>query len=152
MKATPAFKATQSFEAVHSHDRFRLTATAVESGMGFQHVRLQVEDTDSGAAIQLARKELIPLFRAIAVALKPVEDAVAGLPSDPVERASRRVPHLGLPTALQRAHILKAYRQEMADIRERYVQRFDECAERARNPLPYTPPPPGPGDKWDPNS
>jgi len=146
-------KATQSFEAVHSHDRFRLTAQAVESGMGFQHVWLRVEDTDSGAAIQLARSELLPLFRAIAVALKSVEDAVADLPSDPVERAARRVPSSGKYHGWKRGSILKSYAQELDELRERYLLRFDEWTEQIKNPPPFTPPPPPvPEGGWDPNA
>jgi hypothetical protein len=132
-------KATQSFEAVHTHERFRLTARAAESWFGSSYVELLVEDTESGAAIQLKRHELMPLLGAIKEALKAVEDAVAGLPRDPVERASWRIPNHGIATGFLRAHVLKAYAQELADLREKYVQRFDDETRRFNKPKPPTP-------------
>ncbi len=110
-------------------------------------VQLLVEDTKSGAAIRLGRAELTPLLRVIREVVKAVDDAAAGLPSDPVERAARRVPHSGRYHGLQRHHIMKAYAQELDDLRERYVQRFDDWAEKVRNPPPYKPP--VPEGQWD---
>jgi hypothetical protein len=132
-------KATQSFEAVHSHERFRLTARAGESWFGHSYVELLVEDTESGAAFRLKRHELMPLFGAIKEALKAVEDAVAGIPRDPVERAFWRIPSHGISTCFLRAHVMKAYAQELAELREKYVQRFDEATRRVNNP-PASPP------------
>jgi|WetSurMetagenome_2_1015567.scaffolds.fasta_scaffold81577_3 hypothetical protein len=132
-------KATQSFEAVHTHERFRLTARAAESWFGQSYVELLVEDSESGAAIRLKRHELMPLLGVIKEALKAVEDAVAGIPHDPVERASWRIPSHGISTGFLRAHVLKAYAQELAELREKYVQRFDDETRRVSNP-PAPPP------------
>jgi hypothetical protein len=127
-------KATQSFEAVHSHERFRLTARAGESWLGNSYVELLVEDTESGAAIRLKRHELMPLLGAVNEALKAVEDALAGLPTDPVERAARCVPVSSKYHGLQQGKILKAYAQELADLRARYVRQFDDDTTRINNP------------------
>jgi hypothetical protein len=130
-------KAVPSFEAVQKHERFRLTAHAAESGFGWPYVQLLVQDTDSGATLRINRAELMPLLRAIKEILKAVEDAVAGLPSDPVERAARRIPSQGIATSFFRAHVLKAYAQELADLRERYLQRFDDETRKFSSPTPH---------------
>lgn len=123
---------THTFVARRSSGRFHLTATASTKILGGPYLELVVEDAESGALLRLVRPELMPLLAVVKEALKEVEDAAEGLPSDPVERASTRVPHLGFPTSMQRAHILKAYRQEMAELQERFICRFDAAAERIR--------------------
>lgn len=137
----------KTYDSVVYHERFRVTARAAEPYSGDPQVQLLVEDTKSGAAIELGRAELTPLLRVIREVVKAVDDAAAGLPSDPVERAARRVPSSGKYHGLQRFHILKSYNQELDVLRERYVQRFDEWAERVRNPPPYKPP--VPEGQWD---
>ena len=136
----------KTYDAVVYHERFRVTASSPEPYTGAPQVQLVVEDTKSGAAIELSRAELTPLFRVIREVVKAVDDAAAGLPSDPVERAARRVPP-GKYHGLQRNHMLKAYAQELAELRERHILRFDEWAERVRNPPPYKPP--VPEGQWD---
>lgn len=139
-------KVIHSFEAIRSHRQFRVTARAAEPYTGAPQVQLLVEDTKSGAAIELGRAELTPLLRAIREVVKAVDDAAAGLPSDPVERAARRVPS-GKYHGLQRSHMMKAYAKELEDLRERHIQRFDDWGERVRNPPPYKPP--VPEGQWD---
>lgn len=129
-------KPSQTFEAVTSHERFRLTARATEQGFGWQDVQLLVEDKETGAGITLNRKELMPLLGAIKEALKAVEDSAAGLPSDPVERAARRIPGSGMARSMQRGHIIKAYNEEVAELRERWLQRIDAISTRGNTPLP----------------
>jgi hypothetical protein len=108
---------------------------------GYPYVKLLVEDTDAGVAIRLGRAELLPLLHAIKVVLKAVDDAAAGLPSDPVERAARRFQIGGVGGSMFRAHVLKTYAQELADLRERYVQRIDGETRKFNSPKP--PPPVG---------
>ncbi len=122
---------THSFEAVRSYERFCVTARAAEFGSGRPYVQVLVKDTESRSSLRLIRAELMPLLGAVKEVLREVEHAVAGLPSDPVERAARRIPHIGMASSMQRAHILKAYRQELEELRERYVRRFDPAAGRA---------------------
>lgn len=127
---------THSFEAYRYHARFRVTARGAVSGLARPHVELLVEDTESGASFKLIRPELMPLLKAVKEAIKEVEDAATGLPTDPVERASMRIPHRGLATSMQRAHILNAYRQEMAELQERFIERFDAAAEGSKEAKP----------------
>lgn len=122
---------THSFEACRYHARFRVTARGAVSGLARPHVELLVEDTESGASFKLIRPELMPLLKAVKEAIKEVEDAATGLPTDPVERASMRIPHRGLATSMQRAHILNAYREEMEALRNRFVERFDKMTTRS---------------------
>jgi len=121
---------THTFVATRSHERFRITALASSRPCGGPYVELVVEDAEAQSSLKLIRPELMPLLGAVKEALKDVEDGVAGLPRDPVERAAFRVPHSGLATSLHRADVLKAYRQEMAQLQERFIQRFDDAAER----------------------
>lgn len=132
-------KPSQTYEAVTSHERFRLTARATDQGFGWQDVQLRVEDTETGAGITLNRTELMPLLGAIKAALKSVEDSANGLPSDPVERAARRIPGSGMARAMHRGHIIKAYNEEVAELRERWLQRIDAITIKANIPTP----PPG---------
>ena len=136
----------KTYDAVVYHERFRVTARAAEPYSGDPQVQLLVEDTKSGAAIELGRAEVTPLLRVIREVIKAVDDAAAGLPSDPVERAARRVPS-GKYHGLQRSHMMKAYNQELDELQERYVQRFDDWAEKLRNPPPYKPS--VPEGQWD---
>ena len=126
----------RTYEAVTAHERFLLTARVTDQGFGWQHVQLRVEEKETGATIVLARNELMPLLGAIKQALKAVEDDAAGLPSDPVERAARRIPTPGMAGAMQRGHIIKAYDQEVADLRERWLQRIDDITAKANEPSP----------------
>jgi len=123
---------THTFVATRSHKRFQITARLAASGIFPSSAEFVVEDTESRASIKLRRPELMPLLGAIKEALKEVDDAAAGLPGDPVERAAIRVPHSGLATTLHRVHILKAYRQEMAELQVRFVRRFEDEADRIR--------------------
>jgi hypothetical protein len=134
-------KVTHNFQAVRSHERFRVTARAAASGPGRPDVQLLVEDTESRSSLRLLRGELMPVLGIIKEALKVVEDAAAGLPSDPVERAVWRIPSQGIATSFFRGHVLKAYAQELADLRERYVQRIDGETRKFNSPRP--PPPVG---------
>lgn len=127
---------SKTYESVAPHERFRLTARITDDGYGWRQVQLRVEEKESGAGITLNRGELMPLLGAIKEALKTVEDSAAGLPSDPVERAARRIPGPGMARAMQRGHIIKAYGQEMADLRERYLQRIDAITRRDIDPRP----------------
>jgi hypothetical protein len=137
----------KTFDTVVYHERFRVTARAAEPVTGAPQVQILVEDTNSGAAIEFGRADLTPLLRVIREVVKAVDDAAAGLPSDPVERAARRVPSSGKYHGLQRYHMMKAYVQELEELRERHIQRFDDWAENVRNPPPYKPP--VPEGQWD---
>jgi len=137
----------KTFDAVLHHERFRVRASSPEPYTGAPQIQLLVEDTKSGAAITLGRAELTPLLRVIREVIKAVDDAAASLPSDPVERAARRVPSSGKYHGLQRSHIMNGYARELDELREKYVQRFDEWAERVRNPPPFKPP--APEGQWD---
>lgn len=127
---------THNFEAVRSHERFRVTARAAASGIGRPYVELLVEDTESRASLKLVRPELMPLLGALKEALKEVEDAAAGLPSDPVERATRRIPHTGMASSMQRAYMLKAYREALAELQEGFIQRIDTITAQSIAPRP----------------
>jgi len=121
---------SKTYESVAPHERFRLTARITDDGFGWRQVQLRVEEKESGAAITLHRGELMPLLGAIKQALKSVEDSAAGLPSDPVERAARRIPGSGMAMSMQRGHIIRSYNEEVAELRERYLERIDSITAR----------------------
>lgn len=127
---------SKTYESVAPHERFRLTARVTDDGSGWRHVQVRVEEKEFGAAITLTRSELMPLLGAIKAALKTVEDSATGLPSDPVERAARRIPIPGMAGAMQRGHIIKTYKEEVAELRERYLQRIDDITAKANDPFP----------------
>ena len=143
---------SKTFESVAQHERFRLTARVTDGGYGWRQVQLRVEEKESGAGITLERGELMPLLGAIKHALKTVEDSAAGLPSDPVERAARRIPGSGMAMSMHRGHIIRAYNEEMAELRERWLQRIDGITARSNEPRPPAaepsgrPPSPDPGE------
>jgi len=103
-------------------------------------VTLSVTDTESGAGLEVARPEVVPLYKAIREALKSADDAAAGLPRDPVDRAAARVPVHNHPTALGRAALLERYRLELTALQERHAGLLQAYAARfergVRGPTP----------------
>jgi hypothetical protein len=146
-------RAATSFRASGSLEHHSVCAEVVTAGLGYSSVEVTVQDRRSGATLRLTRGQLMPLLKLIRESVKSVEDAAAGFPSDPVERASLRVPMSGKYHGWKRAIILKSYAKELDELRERYLLRFDEWTDRINNPPPNTPPPPrAPEGGWDPNS
>jgi len=103
-------------------------------------VTLTVTDTESGAGLEVARPEVVPLYKAIREALKSADDATAGLPRDPVDRAAARVPVHNLPTALGRAALLDQYGRELAALQERHAGLLLAYASRLERGMRGLPP------------
>ncbi len=120
--------AIPSFRARTTHDRFDIEAWAPDASLGRPALELTVRDRKSGAEFHLSRNELMPLLKAVRVAIKAVEDAAAALPTDPVERAMSRVSIRGLGFAMGRAGIMQAYRVELEELRDRHLKRVEGFA------------------------
>jgi len=101
---------------------------------------LAVTDTKSGAGLEVDRQEVMPLYKAIREALKAADDAAAGLPRDPVDRAAARVPVRNHPMALGRKSLMEQYRRELAALQERHAGLLQAYAARfergVRGPTP----------------
>jgi len=130
---------TTAVRAEAHYQRFNIEVRVGDVGAPLA-VTLTVTDTKSGAGLELDRREVMPLYKAIREALKSADDVAAGLPRDPVDRAAARVPVRNHPMALGRASLVEQYRRELAALQERHAGLLQAYAARfergARSPAP----------------
>lgn len=116
-----------TLEADATCGAYRIVVRESESRQG---LHVTVTDTVSRAQLEVARRDLLPLLKAIRRAARTVSLAAAGAPMDPVVHAIRAIPVSGKWSVFEKIAIKERYERDLAALRARHLEFVDASAQK----------------------